>query len=200
MDDEDITLLRLTALKSLNAKKEADLLVQTSKAVAATKRVSRSRSKSPSAVHNYLQCQDAPSRRKEYSPHRQHDTYRSDPSSPPKFAYYPSKIHPNGTIPNVQLSPRSAAFVLQNNDILARRIEGSPSPPHQPHSYRPQSPFGYGQESFSNDFRREPSPRRGHSRSPESLLRIRSPPHHHQLNWSPPAQHLSRRGGNGSSR
>lgn len=190
MDDEDITFLRLTALKSLNAKKEADLLVQTSKAVEATKRISRSRSKSPKDLHSFLQCQDVPSRRTEYSPHRSrelhYDSYRSDPS-PPNFAYYPTKIHPNSSISNVQLSPRSAAFVLQNNDILARRIEGSPTPPHQPHSYRTQSPFGYAQESFLVDSRRDSSPRRVHSRSP-TATRNRSPVQH------------SRRVGNGSSR
>lgn len=207
MDDEDITFLRLTALKSLNAKKEADLLVQTSKAVAATKRDSRSRSKSPNTAHNYSPHPDAPSRRKEYSPHRhQRDnhhgsSYRSE-TSPPKFAYFPSKIHPSVPIPNVQLSPRSAAFVLQNNDILARRIEGSPTPPHQPHSYRPQSPFGYGgQDSFFAEFRRETSPRRGHSRSPDIINRNRSPPHYNSSNRSPLLQqHSIRRGGNGSSR
>lgn len=199
MDDEDITFLRLTALKSLNAKKEADLLVQTSKAVAATQRHSRSRSKSPNIVHhNYLPSQEAPSRRRqEYSPW-------SDPSPPHNFAYFPTQIH---AIPNVQLSPRSAAFVYKNNDILARRIEGSPSPPHPPHSYRPQSPMVYGQNPYTNDRRREDaSPMRAHSRSPgqiNSHLRNRSPPHFSmQTNRSPVGQHSFRRAtnNNGSSR
>lgn len=212
MDDEDITFLRLTALKSLNAKKEADLLVQTSKAVAATQRASRSRSKSPTTVAKFFaSSQDASTRRKEYSPQRlrdnHHGSYRSD-ASPPKFAYFPSKIHPssNVAIPNVQLSPRSAAFVLQNNDILARRIERSPTPPHQTHFYRTQSPSRYGhhqEPSFMVDFRRDASPRRCHSRSPSdkinSLLRNRSPPHHHQSSRSPILQHSSARR-RGSSR
>lgn len=235
MDEDDIAFLRLTALKSLNAKKEADLLIQTSQAVAATKRLSRSRSPSPQIVYNHLAstargaCKRHHPPSNDYSPPHHHhhhnqqrdglhhggiyrpDAYSTSSSSqhlPPKMespyvashwnsppvqqpllhhlyhsptTYVPTKIHPPaGGHNNVQLSPRSAAFVFQNNDILARRIGASPSPPAPSHSYRAQSPLGRWSESppppllghgyaphTTGDFRRDPSPRRmHHSRSP----------------------------------
>lgn len=193
MEDDDITLLRLTALKSLNAKKEADLLIQTSRAVEATKRISRSRSASPHSGYN----NHSSSSRKNYSPPRRHraDNHHTlsaifNNGSPPHFAYVPSKIHhPSAAMASsVQLSPRSAAFVLQNNDILARRIEGSPTtpPPKQSHAYRAHHhqspPPGRWSESpppasvYSPKARREFTSRR--SRSPLSnyaAQRVASP-------------------------
>lgn len=84
--------------------------------------------------------------------------------------------------PNVQLSPRSAAFVLQNNDILMRRKTGrSPdSPPrsHSPIPYR-KSPGRWSPTPPPTTKSRSPkrSPSYGYRRSASPPIIRRTPPY-----------------------
>lgn len=101
--------------------------------------------------------------------------------------YVPTKIGPP-TLPNVQLSPRSAAFVSQNNDILMRRKGGhssnscsrSPqSPRYDSPSYRAHSADRWSKSPSPLKFTAARSPigwnRRSKSRSPVIHGRERSP-------------------------
>lgn len=147
-DDEDLEFLRLAALKSLNNKKDVNA-PQVKPLIGANVNNdfgmyggdtdhNRHRAYVDKHVGNRMESMDL------------NDPYVPQAISnlPPDNAtvdyrdYSPYSVYTSAPIPKVQLSPRSAAFVLQNNDILMRRKGGrtpaasrSPSYPPSP-SYR----------------------------------------------------------------
>lgn len=89
---------------------------------------------------------------------------------------------PRSVIPNVQLSPRSAAFVSQNNDILNRRkVYGSPDRDRSRSPVTPPSRYTPGRWSLSpppyNNVNLRPNnfEHRSGSRSPAPQILRRSP-------------------------
>lgn len=123
--------------------------------------------------------------------------------------YVPAKIGPSG-LNNVQLSPRSAAFVSQNNDILMRRKGGhSPNGSRSPPSPQYRSSPGRWSISPTPKFtaiRSSPGwdSRRSKSRSPinrdrspmnrdRSPVFRRSPARYHKMSRSPPPSQIGRR-------
>lgn len=144
-DDEDLEFLRLAALKSLNNKKE--VISAQVKPVHSTTcnnefygvdaEHSRHRNFVDNHVGNRMETMDL------------NDPYvplgiSSHPADKPIIDYRDyspfSVYHPSAPIPKVQLSPRSAAFVLQNNDILMRRKGGRTPATSRSPSYSNQSP------------------------------------------------------------
>lgn len=208
-DDEDLEFLRLAALKSLNNKKDADLphISPPSSTHLINGNISHIQPIGESArqlVNDYYNSAKIPSTHPYEPPtlnefvhtggaylHSNFD--KIDLSDP----YAAPILHPiGGTVlndyqppyvtkpsPNVQLSPRSAAFVLQNNDILMRRKTGrSPdSPPrsHSPLPYR-KSPGRWSPTpppmAKSRSPKRSPSYGYRRSISPPPIIR-RTPPY-----------------------
>ncbi|XP_063699888.1 serine/arginine repetitive matrix protein 1-like [Culicoides brevitarsis] len=119
-------------------------------------------------------------------------------------------------VPNVQLSPRSAAFVSQNNDIIRRRCRSpyrnaspgrwSPSPPRQRHRSRSKSPLppqrNYRDKSRDRRDRDSPAKKNGRwnanqtrGNSPVRRHRSRSPrrsPPRKRSNSKSPGRRLNR--------
>lgn len=120
----------------------------------------------------------------------------------PEYVPYGSAPITVPSVSNVQLSPRSAAFVLQNNDILMRRKGGvSPKSPRSrsPSPYRSNlgrwsatpPPMG-GKKLSSRSPKRSPyrrstsrSPHRRASRSPIGARRSPNPVRNRSLSRSP---------------
>lgn len=124
--------------------------------------------------------------------------------APEYVPYGSAPIASASNIPNVQLSPRSAAFVLQNNDILMKRKTGvSPGRPSSPRTRSPspyrgslgrwsatpppmakkhssrspkRSPYVYRRSASRSPIRRSPNRNRTVSRSPQRRNRRTSPP------------------------
>lgn len=198
-DEEDLEFLRLAALKSLNNKKEAELphisLQSTTHLINGTASLLQPISESARQLVNDYYSATAASVPVDRPPlnavHHPIGPYLlsnfekidlSDPYAAPSaniiggsvFNEYqpPFDAKPS---PNVQLSPRSAAFVLQNNDILMRRKSGR-SPDSPPRSHSP-IPYRKSPGRWSPT----PPPLMAKSRSPK-----RSPSYGYRRSISPP--------------
>lgn len=206
-DDEDLEFLRLAALKSLNNKKETELPHISPPSATShliNGNINHVQPISESArqlVNDYFSATaptlpfDAPLTNAFVHTggaylHANFD--KIDLNDP----YASRNVHPIGgsvlgdyqppyvanPSPNVQLSPRSAAFVLQNNDILMRRKTDrspvSPSRSHSPLPYR-RSPGRWSPTppptAKSRSPKRSPSYGYGRSISPPPLRR--TPPY-----------------------
>lgn len=212
-DEEDLEFLRLAALKSLNNKKEGDLThispPSTSHLINGNHLQPIGESARQLVNDYYANALPAlPIERKPIvasAPHHLaapylHSTFEkidlNDPYALPNgnliggigFNKYQPAFGTKPS-PNVQLSPRSAAFVLQNNDILMRRKGGrtpdSPPRSHSPIPYRRSPgrwsptppPLGKSRSpkrSPSYDYRRSISPPPNIRRTPPYTARNRS--------------------------
>lgn len=217
-DEEDLELLRLAALKSLNNKKEAEpahiLAPLTTHLINGNaNHIQPVGESARQLVNDYYSAVAAATpaaseRLLLNAGHRSlgpylHSNFEkidlNDPYAPKTtnllltgnvFNDYQSPFISKPS-PNVQLSPRSAAFVLQNNDILMRRKGGrtpdSTARSHSPTAYR-KSPGRWSPTppplAKSRSPKRSPSYvyRRSISRSPvnrlpRSPINRRTPPH-----------------------
>lgn len=139
------------------------------------------------------------------------DPYLAQPRHPlnmmPEYGKSPANNYvpqpPNTDIlpiSNVQLSPRSAAFVLQNNDILMRRkgarspspyrkesARWSVTPPPVKHRSPNHSPsnYYYRRSESRSPVHRTRSPRRSPRRSPLKRTQSRSPQRYAPRRYSP---------------
>lgn len=205
-DEEDLEFLRLAALKSLNNKKESELPHISSPATThlINGNVNHIQPIGESArrlVNDYYSASavSAPIERPPLNPiHHSMGPYLhsnfekidlNDPYAAPSanliggnvFSEYQAPFIAK-PLPNVQLSPRSAAFVLQNNDILMRRKTGrspdSPPRPHSPIPYR-KSPGRWSPTPPPMAKSRSPkrSPSYGYRRSVSPPIIRRTPPY-----------------------
>lgn len=207
-DDEDLEFLRLAALKSLNNKKEAELphISPASSTHLINGNAGHIQPIGESArqlVNDYYSAAavTAPIERPPLStvhhpiaPYLHSNFEKIDLNDPyvtqaahiiggPVFNEYqaPFVTKPSPNV-QVQLSPRSAAFVLENNDILMRRKSGrSPdSPPrsHSPIPYR-KSPGRWSPTPPPMAKSRSPkrSPSYGYRRSVSPPIIRRTPPY-----------------------
>lgn len=249
-EEDDLELLRLAALKSLNIKKDAsttNMLPSTVPTVPKAPRTSnnvghRNTVRSCHIAVTNPAFAPAPSdakngdKRREYrdykAPIESYSVVRLDQPMDMNDAYsvqsrQPSSLvadygraanyvpHVSNTdalpIPNVQLSPRSAAFVLQNNDALMRRKGGrsrsaspyrndakrwSVSPPplvkHRSPNHSPSHHY-YRRSESRSPVPRPRSPRRSPRRLPQKRTQSRSPPRYpHTRRYSPSQAKRSR--------
>lgn len=193
-DDEDLELLRLAALKSLNNKKDVPHATKPSKSVEDNRTipvvsgvrppndkyypiVADTNLVQPNVIHhpasNYLNVGfEKIDLNEQYVP--------STLQGPSTFSeYVPFGVPPTMTeTPNVQLSPRSAAFVNENINIMKKRRQDGMSPTHSP---------GRWSRSRSREYRS----RRSTSLSP--VYPNHSPIHHRHrsISRSPPRKRHS---------
>lgn len=176
MEEEDLELLRMAALKTLHKQKSAPTAFN-------------SQIQHVSTSQKHLNV-SAPS----FIPVTNQSKPPWDPYAPPavyippviqQLAYIPTVTPPVSisTVPvmpniptNVQLSPRSAAFVSMNNDILLRRQhEKSPPGYRSPYRDSPPSKWSPSPPRRRRSVSRSPSPRknllrkRSRSKTPPSL-------------------------------
>lgn len=164
-DEEDLEALRLAALQSLQGQKKA-------------KTETTPIQSTHSNYHNFNAL--PPANNGTFAPFSMNSPYQHNPSVlpfAPSLPYTPvgghitlptlppivptliTNIDTVGCSTNVQLSPRSAAFVSQNNDILARRKQGK-----SPTYTRFPSPVGRYRRSISRSLSPNTTRRRSRSR------------------------------------